>query len=671
MNKGNTMSKARELTIDDVVKFIAKEGFPFVHVVTPKCPKLLKRFGAASGVVGSYLKDFNPYGAWKPDRAMTFINDYKTYDKNNTIKTTFIYWTVKEDEFTVVSTKQFTPPTRKVPTLADKYEHSVAKRGEDIPEVLFDLLTHKTPFGSEDVVMDIVLASVKDSGATATVDTKKNVYVDIPMPDGEKSATVFSSHMDTVHRDPGEITLHITTGPKSDDADFVFATEDDKASILGADDKVGVYIMLEMIKSKVPGLYIFHVGEEHGCVGSRHIVSTTPKLVEGKKRIVAFDRMNYGDVIDTQRGSRCCSAVFATTLAARLNELVKTSSGGTLQDAKYEFSPSVGVVTDSAQYVDLIKECTNLSVGYFSQHTKDERFDLFWLTQFLIPSLKKLEWETLPTERDNTKKPLVHYNHNNYNHNRGYVVQFVGNRFDYRPEMPTNYNGLEAWSPIDGVPNETLNYKRTDIMRKWCWKTPYDQLKDIEKVLDHVADLEDTITEDINVMLTLQDSLAELEGELKECTKIADFKAFAVKLGGVFAEIYTEIMDTSSVFNYLEADDTTDEDEVIENEREIPTVLAEQNWTPKKGEPTIVVPEMTPNNMKIEFDVMSNILYVDGKVAELRSKKGAVIQDVHRLKLTHGTKLYAILGGEKHHVYTVDDEVFEKFADSIDHPLPN
>ena len=39
-------------------------------------------------------------------------------------------------------------------------------------------------------------------------------------------------------------------------------------TLLGADDKAGVTVMLHLINNNVPGLYYFFIGEEVGCIGS-------------------------------------------------------------------------------------------------------------------------------------------------------------------------------------------------------------------------------------------------------------------------------------------------------------------------------------------------------------------------------------------------------------------
>jgi hypothetical protein len=139
----------------------------------------------------------------------------------------------------------------------------------------------------------------------------------------------------------------------------------DGSSILGADDKVGVCIMIMMIKAGVPGTYVFFAGEEVGCVGSKDF----SKSVEFGEYscCISLDRYGYTDIITHQCGTRTASDEWALELAERIFE----HSNGVI-----DMTPSDrGVFTDSREFKDKIPECTNLSVGYFGQHTKAEKTD--------------------------------------------------------------------------------------------------------------------------------------------------------------------------------------------------------------------------------------------------------------------------------------------------------
>jgi hypothetical protein len=62
-----------------------------------------------------------------------------------------------------------------------------------------------------------------------------------------------------------------------------------------------------------------------------------------------------------------------------------------------------GVYTDSAEFVDYIPECTNLSVGYLNEHTTRESQDLYHLNKLALASIG-VDWEKLPTKRDASRK---------------------------------------------------------------------------------------------------------------------------------------------------------------------------------------------------------------------------------------------------------------------------
>lgn len=215
------------------------------------------------------------------------------------------------------------------------------------------------------------------------------VTVPIELDDGAttESKTLFSCHVDTVHRDAGSQTILY-------DESFGHIFLDKKTgSCLGADDGAGVWIMLEMILSGVPGTYIFHRGEECGCVGSRQLATEHGSWLKTFDRAIAFDRPNNDEVITHQLGrTRCASDAFGVALADALNKA--------MPDAKLEYKISDrGVVTDTAHYRHLIPECVNLGVGYAHQHGPDEYLDYAHLIK-LRNAACAIDWEALPTKRD-------------------------------------------------------------------------------------------------------------------------------------------------------------------------------------------------------------------------------------------------------------------------------
>lgn len=217
-------------------------------------------------------------------------------------------------------------------------------------------------------------------------DKKGNIYKRI----GD-APVLWSSHTDTVHAKKGMQKVVYWVEKKSGDT-FFSLDKDSKSSCLGADDTVGIWLMTEMIKAKVPGLYIFHRGEEVGGQGSKWIAENNKDVLEGIKFAIAFDRRDTESIITFQRSTRCCSDEFAKSLAGELGLGHKCDDGG--------------MFTDTASYTDLIPECTNVSVGYFDAHCSTERINLDYLFK-LRDAVRKIDLTKLVEKRkagDNERK---------------------------------------------------------------------------------------------------------------------------------------------------------------------------------------------------------------------------------------------------------------------------
>ena len=217
-----------------------------------------------------------------------------------------------------------------------------------------DMLKYKRPASSqfEELFIDEFITPLE-----VMEDSAGNLFKSVPYPNGDKPEIMWSCHTDTVHGNDGYQTVKLV-------GQYI-KLHDKESNCLGADDASGVWLCMEMIRAGKPGLYVFHRGEELGGVGSTHVANVTPEAVEGIKCCIALDRMNTRDIITKQGWSRCCSDEFADSLADAL--------GG-----KFEKSEK-GVFTDSANYTDVIGECTNLSVGYEKQHSMFEQQDFNFL----------------------------------------------------------------------------------------------------------------------------------------------------------------------------------------------------------------------------------------------------------------------------------------------------
>lgn len=212
--------------------------------------------------------------------------------------------------------------------------------------------------------------------------TKKDPHGNFYYLIGEKPTTMFTCHLDTACSKQVKVN-HVQTQR------FI---KTDGSSILGADDKAGMVVILNMIENRIPGLYYFFIGEEVGCIGSSRLAKNwvDSEFSYTVSKVVSFDRRSDCSVITHQWYGRCCSDAFAEELSIRLN--------GTGQKLKLE-PDDTGVLTDSAQFMDIVPECTNISVGYMYEHTTVEQQDIDFL-QRLCKAVCLIDWETLPVERD-------------------------------------------------------------------------------------------------------------------------------------------------------------------------------------------------------------------------------------------------------------------------------
>jgi len=245
----------------------------------------------------------------------------------------------------------------------------------NIKEKFLELTSRTYPHGTESELFPILFNTVEGLQS----DEFENLFIKV----GE-SDVMFTSHLDTATSANTPVN-HVFDGK---------IIKTDGKSILGADDKAGVAIMLNMIKNNIPGLYYFFLGEEVGCVGSKKAANAQKETkIEGINKVISFDRRGTTSIITYQSGRRCASDSFGRALAGELNKA----------DDSFEYIiDPTGVLTDSFQFISIYPECTNISVGYQSEHTYSESQDIEHLTK-LAEACLKVDWNGLPVERD----PLV------------------------------------------------------------------------------------------------------------------------------------------------------------------------------------------------------------------------------------------------------------------------
>jgi hypothetical protein len=253
----------------------------------------------------------------------------------------------------------------------------------NIKDKFLELTSRTYPHGTEQELFHLLSDGLQEGEFG-------NLFIKI----GESDA-MFTSHLDTA-------TSALTTITHVFDKNII---KTDGKSILGADDKAGVVIMMKMIEQKVPGLYYFFLGEEVGCVGSKKVANKLKdKKIEGINKVISFDRRGTTNVITHQSSQRCASDKFGEALSKALNEADDTFA--------YK-NDDTGVLTDSVQFIKIYSECTNISVGYQREHTFSESQDIEHLEK-LAEACCKVDWNALPVERDPSKTEYKSYGRGGY-----------------------------------------------------------------------------------------------------------------------------------------------------------------------------------------------------------------------------------------------------------------
>ena len=256
---------------------------------------------------------------------------------------------------------------------------------KDVRSTFLSLTTKTYPHGHEREVLNFLPDLKRDQVG--------NYYTIIG--DNPKPETMFTSHLDTADRKQVTTNLYSVRAklntvrnlvPDESGDEYIIT---DGSSVLGADDKAGVAIMLYMMENNVPGLYYFFIGEERGGIGSNALSKIFDRVdyLSNVKRCVSFDRRLYNSVITEQLGTVCCSNEFATALCKEYNSLGMNLS----------MDPT-GIYTDSASFIDDIAECTNISVGYLNEHTGSENQNMTFLEKIAKASIS-VNWDSLPTKR--------------------------------------------------------------------------------------------------------------------------------------------------------------------------------------------------------------------------------------------------------------------------------
>lgn len=283
-------------------------------------------------------------------------------------------------------------------TKAGQSARIYAKHNNIDIQTLLDILSFWRPYDTTSEMMFIKM--FVDTIPGIDNDECGNRFLRIPNLDGTDSNILWSCHTDTVHSTKGCTKIKRQNLMWDATGNIIGLNQGSPGQCLGADDGAGMWLLMEMIKENIPGLYIFHRGEEKGGIGSKWIEKNTPELLDGIEMAIAFDRKALTSVITHQRGGRCCSDEFGLSMAEQLGLNYKLDTGGSF--------------TDTAVYIDLVGECTNISCGYYNEHGPRETVDVSHVIR-LRHALLHMDTSKLVVKREPGEvEPAKVYNYNSY-----------------------------------------------------------------------------------------------------------------------------------------------------------------------------------------------------------------------------------------------------------------
>jgi hypothetical protein len=204
-----------------------------------------------------------------------------------------------------------------------------------------------SPSGQEKKMRKFVKRMAVQRGAEVVQDVHGNLYVTKGVAD---TYPCICAHLDQVqHIHSKDFKVY-----KQDDIIFAYSAKAKMQQGLGADDKNGIWIALELLEVLDVLKCAFFVGEETGCVGSSQ---ADMKFFNDVRYCIEPDRRNGSDLI-TDICGEICSEDFLSAIDYE----------------SFGYKPTTGLMTDVEELCEngVGVSCINISCGYYNPHTDEE-----------------------------------------------------------------------------------------------------------------------------------------------------------------------------------------------------------------------------------------------------------------------------------------------------------
>lgn len=315
---------------------------------------------------------------------------------------------------------------------------------EELKNSLVDVLSIQTSTHKQEKMIEYIKNKLNSLKIKFTQDSSENIIVK----QTDSQATFIAAHMDTVHSLYDNAEIYITSNENL----FMLDAKDTKQIGIGGDDKVGVWALLEILKTHKNVNAIFFSNEERGFIGSSAI---NMDIFSNCNWIIQLDRRGNSDFIcgdmSSEKFQKDCKSIY--------------------EKYKYTFSPSQTTATDVAKLIDrgLKVSAVNISCGYYNPHSDKEYVNITDAINALNMTIELIE--NLGNTKYDYVAPVKQYN--SYYNNNGYYNGYN----NYNNRYKNNYSEQ----------NKHNTYQSSSI------KTPEEKLLSILKIVAYLDPLAYTL----------------------------------------------------------------------------------------------------------------------------------------------------------------------------------
>jgi len=348
-------------------------------------------------------------------------------------------------------------------------------------KLLLDIFHIPAPSTKEDEITKFVISWLTMANIPFSFDETSKTIFNI----SNFNSPLLAAHLDTVQKD---LDTYL--------AKFIKIRNNTLYGygVIGADDKCGIYLILELLKENDKLNFCFFPGEEVGCTGSRDFVKNNKDFSNIPYGLV-LDRRNAGDII-CERNNYGTKEFDAA--------LSKIGEG-------FGYKSCVGAVSDANTLKEFIS-CANLSVGYYNPHTVKEYVNLVELENTL--NYVRMIIATLDKKFEKPVYVAPVYNYKGFgSYGRGYDdLEYSG--YDYNESYWDKPKGKDKFSKCD-ICNIYSSIDKIYVkaikksMCKDCFLKLYTEMFELDYLLDD-SDVKDLAPVE---ELSYDDSIEELMKE--------------------------------------------------------------------------------------------------------------------------------------------------------------